>query len=278
LNECYKDDLTAQPGGPSFNESCRSVVEHIVVSDPQTASVKTEDQEFAFTFSRALPLAATDVQLQVVYRGVLGNEADAVVVATKDISEPTFFEYHNSTDYISFPPHVYTRAEVNANVDGTLDRVMPRSCVNATVSPARLAEYCFRADDLDVGAIFGTPGATSALNFRVSLPALEYLRVAFLADRATATSISQFDSNDCVVHDPFVVGSVAWQKTYDPLTQSYSNEHSLFKTIRGIYGWYQWDCVWLGDGIAAERPDDRRVRMTALPAGKRPYALPPMSF
>jgi hypothetical protein len=36
----------------------------------------------------------------VVFRGKMGTEDDAVVVGTKDISEPTFIGFANSTDYV----------------------------------------------------------------------------------------------------------------------------------------------------------------------------------
>ncbi|MDQ1362369.1 MAG: hypothetical protein QG652_229, partial [Pseudomonadota bacterium] len=50
-------------------------------------------------FPNELPINATDVYLQAVYKGRLGNETDVVVVTTKDISEPTFTMVANFTDY-----------------------------------------------------------------------------------------------------------------------------------------------------------------------------------
>ena len=44
-----------------------------------------DGKEITFKFSnRELPINAWDVVLQVVYRGQLGSESDAVVVATRD--------------------------------------------------------------------------------------------------------------------------------------------------------------------------------------------------
>jgi hypothetical protein len=54
-----------------------------------------------FTFQNRVPIEATDVYLQVVYRGALGEEADAVVVATKDISEPTYlYQFVTADQYL----------------------------------------------------------------------------------------------------------------------------------------------------------------------------------
>ncbi len=54
---------------------------------------------FEFT-SNSIPLWATDVYLQVVYHGKLGNEDGAVAVGFKDISEPTPVDLFNNMDKI----------------------------------------------------------------------------------------------------------------------------------------------------------------------------------
>ncbi len=57
-----------------------------------------EERELTFTFPNTIPINATDVYLQVVFQGKLGEEPDAVAVATKDISEPNYFAFTNVTD------------------------------------------------------------------------------------------------------------------------------------------------------------------------------------
>jgi hypothetical protein len=92
-NNCYMPDLSGEYGTPTGDwQSCRSQEEEIVVSDPQPApdSINDGATTLTFNFQNPVPINATDVFLQVVYRGILGEENDAVVVATKDISEPTF--------------------------------------------------------------------------------------------------------------------------------------------------------------------------------------------
>lgn len=123
-NNCYQADLSGEygslprPGGQT-PEQCRSPVEEIVVSDP--ASVPTGINEAArpvtFTFTTKIPISATDLFLQVVYRGPLGSEPDAVVVETKDISEPSYVYNYSRSDqykYSSYPstsPGPFTFAE-----------------------------------------------------------------------------------------------------------------------------------------------------------------------
>jgi hypothetical protein len=77
--------------------------EEIVVSDPikvgrALANGATSDN-LTFNFQAAIPINAMNVSLQVAYRGALGAEADAIAVATKDISEPTFYSMSNDLDY-----------------------------------------------------------------------------------------------------------------------------------------------------------------------------------
>jgi hypothetical protein len=103
LNTCYQPDLSGEDGGSNFNgNSCRSANEYISVSAPHPVGKISADQpqQFVFDFnSKPIPINASDVFLQVVFRGQLGMEADAVAVATRDISEPTYYGLENATDY-----------------------------------------------------------------------------------------------------------------------------------------------------------------------------------
>jgi hypothetical protein len=76
---------------------------YIVVPEKNNASSIPQNStaELVFDLSNnPIPLWATDVYLQVVYRGQLGNEADAVAVGFKDISEPTPIDIINNMDHI----------------------------------------------------------------------------------------------------------------------------------------------------------------------------------
>jgi hypothetical protein len=70
------------------------------------AGINDDATSIAFDFPNPIPINATDLQLQVVYRGPLGSEPDAVAVATRDISEPTYIYQYSSWDqylYAGFP-------------------------------------------------------------------------------------------------------------------------------------------------------------------------------
>jgi hypothetical protein len=105
-NTCYgtseSHDLSREYGSSGTNwTACRSPQEEIVVSAavPAPEGINTAPQSVAFLFDSPIPINATDLYLQVVYRGPLGEEGDAVVVTTKDISEPTFdLGYYNTLE------------------------------------------------------------------------------------------------------------------------------------------------------------------------------------
>jgi len=117
-NLCYDDLLVNLPTSTTSAFDCRSPNEEIVVSKPLAQGVpqgtdsEPDGSEIAFDFPQNLPINAWDVVLQVVYRGLLGTESDAVVVATKNISEPTFVTYYNTSDYVVLDDVFYKPQDV----------------------------------------------------------------------------------------------------------------------------------------------------------------------
>jgi hypothetical protein len=106
-NNSYASDLSGEPGAPGFTGfGARSSWEEIVVSEkldiatlPGGSLGPNSAAEIQFNFASPIPINATDIYLQVVFRGQLGNETDAVVVATKNISEPNYVAVVNDLDY-----------------------------------------------------------------------------------------------------------------------------------------------------------------------------------
>jgi hypothetical protein len=81
-------------GMPAFNYLATQA--QAVASIPSLADGSW--RELTFTLPQPLPFDATDVSLQAVYRGRLGNEEGAIAVGSHDISEPTPVEVVNDTD------------------------------------------------------------------------------------------------------------------------------------------------------------------------------------
>jgi hypothetical protein len=283
-NKCYQPDLSGEYGAPTVAfETCRDRLpsqinpsldfddsaESIVVSATKPLSLNagaTMPLEFDFS-SSPIPLNATDIYLQVAYRGPLGPDAqsaeqDVVVVGTKDISEPTYFSYFNASDYIHIGPKVFTRQDV-AESQELLGQVRPTACVIGTSPNRQLRSDCFIPFDLTMKFSFADlNNPTVAV---INLPPKRYLRFAFLTEVATTTEKSSLkQQGNCLPLDAIDISPIRNQLQFesDPPVFVYSSE-SLWK-LRGIYGNTQIACVINGDGSAPTTDDDRNVKLSAL--------------
>lgn len=126
-NACYRPDMSGErmrdyappPALGAITEpACtvgtppRTNYQEISVSAPMAISSEADlpggqgvggpaipkDVVFDFT-DDPIPVNATDLFIQVVYRGQLGDEPDAVAVGTYDVREPTYVGIYNNTDY-----------------------------------------------------------------------------------------------------------------------------------------------------------------------------------
>ena len=123
-NPCYADDLSGEfdgSGGTANGCSLEQALlgpEEVLLSAPIpiTNLDRSTFTEYEFDFrANPIPVNATSLVMQWVYRGQLGSEMDAVVVATKDLLEPTYLSYANDTDYININGTLYTPAQVGAD-------------------------------------------------------------------------------------------------------------------------------------------------------------------
>lgn len=137
-NGCYMPDLSREYGSLASDGTelapwtrCRSFDESIVVSEPvlTPADMDVGPQPLTFHFADRIPINASDVVLQIVYRGQLGSENDAVIVATKDISEPSYiyslpesYDQFTRAAYPSFEPGDYGWEEWCAQGGMTLEQ------------------------------------------------------------------------------------------------------------------------------------------------------------
>lgn len=259
-NTCYQDDLTGYPPFPNVDGiTCRTKVEEIVVSDPLngggTVALSSTPQPFEFTFPQGLPINATDVRLQVVYRGALGEEADAVVVTTQDISEPTFFSYINASDYIQLNGYVYTRSQINADPI-LIGQVRPESCVD--INTNQLKDDCLNPIDVTLGLTVGSNGKQTQIDTQI--PLRRFMRIAFLGDAAASVSFTQKTTNNCEPKDlPFDVDPLIWQDLDPPKYTA-----PVFQKIRNVAGLYGTSCVLIGDDAPIDSTDNRNEVMTPI--------------
>lgn len=159
-NACYRPDLSGMYGGPPatfLGDSCRGA-EEIRVSAPISTTVTRAAGGALYDFNfglRPIPIDATDVRLQLVYRGTLGQEDDAVAVTTVDIAEPNFFAVGNATDYafdtttnryvtaasVSQPPYALSNIQIGfADV-----AAIPPIATLPTIAAGEHAQFAFIA-------------------------------------------------------------------------------------------------------------------------------------
>jgi hypothetical protein len=111
-NPCYQPSLAGEkvidangsvtvPNCPLGN---RSAYQEISVSKPASASAAdlngTTSVPMTFDFGNdPIPVNATDLFVQVVYRGPLGDEPDGIAVGSYDVREPSYLTLWNNSDY-----------------------------------------------------------------------------------------------------------------------------------------------------------------------------------
>jgi hypothetical protein len=119
-----------------------------------------------------IPIDATDLYLQVVFRGVLGLETDAVAVTTIDVHEPTYLTFGDYFDYQAF-----------YNADGTFARMEPFA------GPGRYSV------NIEVRFNPSRPQPTAA---SVQLDPGSYHRIAILTDQ----DVVQYSLSERYLSDP----------------------------------------------------------------------------
>ena len=114
-NPCYRADLGGELGSSGVN-CTRPTEEQIVVATPVAvpSEVNSGWHPIEFIFPSKIPISATDLHLQLVYRGQLGDEPDAVVVETKDISEPHYLYNYSRWDQYKYAGYPSTASGPNS--------------------------------------------------------------------------------------------------------------------------------------------------------------------
>ena len=111
-NPCYRPDLSGevsmdangQVANPVGCSSNRTNFQEISVSRPKVASAAelngATSSALTFDFSNdPIPINATDLIFQVVYRGQLGEESDGIAVGSFDVREPSYVTLWNNSDW-----------------------------------------------------------------------------------------------------------------------------------------------------------------------------------
>ncbi|MEW6419181.1 MAG: hypothetical protein AB1480_13880 [Nitrospirota bacterium] len=120
----YSPDLSNYPPD---GDVMKAVEYSYSVSSPiEISSLSSiEPTEFTFDFSgNPIPAGITDLYLQIIFKGTLGNETDnAIAVGMKDLKEPTHHVFWNLTDMFSllyekdgvYKYHLHTSDQIKAD-------------------------------------------------------------------------------------------------------------------------------------------------------------------
>jgi hypothetical protein len=264
-NKCYNTlvELNEYPSDSSDSGNCRLAEEEVVVSSPANGGnpvqVAATPETYTFEFANALPINATDVRLQVLYKGYLNSEQDAIVVATEDLSEPAFVSYLNTTDYFAIAGKVYTIAEISGNQ--TLINKLT-VCVKTENGNKTLIPDCLKPRDVKVDMAIGPEGNQVTLAHD-KLEPKKFVRFSILKSAVGNTTIRQMPTGTCHPLDDIQVVPYYWQNNYTyPSTTS--SDYSKMLSVRGDIHWTWISCVNNGDGSTPGTPDNRSEIFKAM--------------
>lgn len=104
-NGCYKADLSGEfyvDSAGNLITPCadyRSDDDFVRVAPVEPIALGIgESKDMTITFSDPIPFDATDLILQVLYRGKVGDEDSGMALGAADLSEPTYLSVLNATD------------------------------------------------------------------------------------------------------------------------------------------------------------------------------------
>jgi hypothetical protein len=123
MNECYAADLSGEfreDQSGNLITPCpdyRSAGQSISLSPEQSITLASgETRELELTFTPPIPMGATDLRVQLLYRGPLGAESEGFAIGMRDLSEPTFLAIGNGTDVFELPAGFFPHTEITANL------------------------------------------------------------------------------------------------------------------------------------------------------------------
>jgi hypothetical protein len=272
-NDCYLPNLSGEYGSPEINwRTCRSADEEIVVSrEVDVAAITAAAQPVTFDFPTRIPINATDLYLQVVYRGQLGEETDAVVVTTKDISEPTYYyayEVHDQYMYAHYPevgtgPYTWAQRCEQAGFPSTLECGMNMWPVTTkwqfSSSPAAIPGYDPANPTVPMGTwvdISQQPPLAPVVVFVA--PTGRYARVAILTDATPANAevwVNEWHNSMTNFHQfQWLPGTaVGTRNQRDPATDMLIPSVT-YGSARGVY-FTASDAAFISSGIQVENPE-----------------------
>ena len=256
-NECYQENLTGEfnydtnvtwVGGCSYY-SYRSSEEYIVKSRiKQDFSItadsdkESDPMQLEFTFDEPIPINAVDLVLQVVFKGKLGEEDNAVVVSTVDIYEPTYYAFFNGTDYKLTEDREFVE-QIGYNEEGRIsERLESWNFRNNKIYINGHSEPMFTVDNIEPGDYIRFSYLTDKRNIRNKMTMelywhfwdKKYVDYALEGTAFSKTNQSTYYPNG---EEP-VLGNTAYPWRVTSKVLDYHFRSAVGKVRSNSYQWY----------------------------------------
>ena len=233
----YQEDLLTDPPEATSRENYLSYSMSAPIEINSLDSGNST--EFTFDFSsNPIPIGITDLYLQVIFKGTLGNEVDdAIAIGMKDLNEPMHITVWNSTDRFYLDGVLRTASEIRGNsslrtrVDLDNDGILNETEIGEPyIDPYNLdTEISFYAPD-------GVPGNINA-SYSL-LPYGKYGRLIFLSDDLFNIRINRTAAYPPTNDDTdFILSGVVNQETSEGVFQN--TDVSAFRGIRQ-HNWHSY--------------------------------------
>jgi len=265
-NACYRDTLDGEIIDQQQFPWCRTTEEEIVVSDPikipGQGTIPMSDgspasAEFIFKFSdKALPINAWDVVLQVVYRGQLGSESDAVVVATKQVSEPTFITTFNDTDRIQIGGTCYDPSTV-ASTDSLWSQ-LSSVCKPTSGASRYVTNFCV---NVPVNVRLTTGSATAPVTVATDYTSVQsaaiaprrFARFAVIGDTAEGITMALTFNNALTLQNTQAPHFLSYHAEQHDQVSFVANAYQVTRSIvADTYGKHRGIKVWQGQAFVVD--------------------------
>jgi len=150
----------------------------------RTRQQRDRGMSFFHFSNQPIPAGITDLYLQVIFKGTLGNEQNTgIAVGMKDINEPMHICSWNSTDMVYLYGELYTAEEIRGDQD-LLD-LLP---IGFNIDPY---------DQLNTGSAFSSDGNPVYYHtYNEPLPSARYSRIILLTDQPSFYIYVSYQSDD----------------------------------------------------------------------------------
>ncbi|MDD4051828.1 MAG: hypothetical protein PHR28_08025 [candidate division Zixibacteria bacterium] len=245
--KCVGDPFVPNPPKPSVERFYMKTDYKNAVDIPRDTPIRLD---FDLT-NNPIPVTAMDVNLTLVFYGILGGEhANAVAIGFKDIGEPTPVDFFNNSDRLCFNGNSvsYTDPDLFAEVDKNGNGKIDCDLFEIAIIPHKLAlQYLsFNGKNADANNYFykfleDTPANQPGQSYRYYYLADEYpaqvqISMPVITEFISNPLISVGDISNC---RPFELNTIdksvsfrnkiVWQSD-----DIYNHESSTIKTFRGI--------------------------------------------